>query len=494
MNQKEIRTYYSGLIVFAAKLVSVATGTAFTLIVARSVTQNEYGNWGTLNIILPYFTLLSAAVPFWTMRFVARDKPNSTKTGVFANGGIGLAAVLVYFALLPIIVPAFKLENYVLPLSLMALQIIEIYMITAFEASLQAQHPHFVGHGLVIGEVVKVSLASVLIMSLGYGVVGAVLSVATAFAVRTLFYSRLVLKELKLKLETSYIKEWLKGSALNVYNVIGDRIAAIIFLMLSIYGGEIATSYYQAAMPIANIITYSTFLAFALVPKLLSEGNMKDVTSTLKIVLMFAIPMTIGVVAMPESYLLILNPVYGEAALLLAILAVDSLIITISSVFSYVIFGIEKADEKAKIPFSQLAKSRLFKIFSLPYVHSVITLPVAYYVTTRLVSNDPLSVAVYLIAINTAAHLAMLVVTYVLMQRAARVEIPWKNIAKYTVSSAAMAILLFLVHPTRAFLTIAAAAAGGTVYFAILLALDTDSRRLIGSILAEVKSIFRKRI
>lgn len=494
MNKKELRTHYSGLIVFAAKLASVATGTAFTLIVARSVTQNEYGNWGILNIILPYFTLLSTAVPFWTMRFVARGKRNSTKTGVLANGGIGLVAFLVYFALLPLIVPAFKLEDYVLPYSLMALQIIEIYLIAALEASLQAQYPHFVGYGLVIGEVAKISLAYILIMSLKYGVVGAVLSVAAAFAVKMLFYLRLVLRELRQKLEISYIKEWLKGSALNVYNLIGDRIAAIIFLMLSIYGGEIATSYYQAALPIANVITYSTFLAFALVPKLLAEGNMKDATSTLRIVLMFAIPMTVGVIAIPESYLLILNPIYGEASPLLVVLAFDSLIVTVSSVLSYVIFGIEKTDERAEIPFLQLARSRLFKIFSLPYVHSIITLPTAYYVTTNLVRNDPLLVAVYLMTINTVAHCAMLIVTYVIMRKAVKLEIPWKSIAKYVISSFVMAIFLVLLHPTRALFTIVTAAAGVAVYFAVLFASDGDSRKLVGRIFSEVKSMFIKTV
>ncbi|MEM3551197.1 MAG: hypothetical protein QXV01_08940 [Candidatus Bathyarchaeia archaeon] len=45
--------------------------------------------------------------------------------------------------------------------------------------------------------------------------------------------------------------------------------------MLFTYGGETARSNYGAAYQIANIITYSSFLAFALYPKLLAEKSAK---------------------------------------------------------------------------------------------------------------------------------------------------------------------------------------------------------------------------
>jgi hypothetical protein len=43
--------------------------------------------------------------------------------------------------------------------------------------------------------------------------------------------------------------------------------------MLFTYGGETARSNYGAAAQIANIITYSSFLAFALYPKPLAEKS-----------------------------------------------------------------------------------------------------------------------------------------------------------------------------------------------------------------------------
>jgi hypothetical protein len=430
------------------------------------------------------------------MRFVARDKKGATKTGIFINTIFAAIATLGYMALYPLIIPAFGLQNYVMIYVIAATQIIELYLISVLEACLQAQQPYFVGYGLLIGEICKVLLAYVLIMRLQLSLLGVILSISITFAIRIVFYFKKIFNELRSKITFSYIREWMKGSIYNVYNIIGDRIAAIIFLMLPIYGGNIATSYYQAAIPIANIITYSSFLAFALYPKILAENRIEDATTSLKMVLMFAIPMTTGVIVLPSSYLTILNPegIYVPAEPVLIVLAVDSLILTISGIFSSVLFGIEKLDEKASIPFKQIAKSRLFIVFSLPYVHSMITLPTAFYILTNIAKNQPFLVAMYVTAINTVAHLAMFIVLYIIVQRTVKVMIPWKNIVKYVFSSAVMAAFLFIIQPPKTIVrTLALTAAGGIIYLALLMVIDKEARFLTKAVLREIKSKFKKK-
>ncbi len=468
---------------FAAKLLSVATGITFTFILARSVTQSEYGIWGTFNIIMPYFILLSTAFPFWIMRFVARDKEGAVKTGIFANTLLTVAATLVYFALLPLLIPTFGLENYVLLFSIAAAYIVENYLIVALEACIQAQRPHFVGYGLLVGEICKVLLVFIFIIEFQMSLLGALLSIVIAFAVKIAFYIKKVMAELKRKIAFSYIKEWIKGSTFNIYNIIGDRIAAIIFLMLPIYGGEIAPSYYQAAMPIANIITYSTFLAYALYPKLLAENRMEDVTTSIKMVMMFAIPMTAGVLVMADSYLIIQQEVYGAATPVLMILGVDALILTISNIYASTLYGIEKIDEKSKIPFRQVAKSRMFIVFSLPYAHSAITLPTTFYLLTNFAKNQPLLAAIYVTAVNTIAHFAMFIVLYAVVHKAVKIEVPWKAIAKYVLASTVIAAFLFVIpHPTTIFLTVGVTATAGIIYLAILLTIDREARMLMKTV------------
>ena len=481
MASKEIRTHYSGFIIFAVKLVTVATGIAFTLIVANWLSQNEYGVWGIFNIIIPYFTMLSAAVSFWTMRFVARGKEGASKTGVIANMTFALVATLIYLGLIPILTTTFRLESHLAVYVVMAIQIIETYLIVVLESSLQATRPHFIGYGILCGEVLKVLFAYVLIAQLQLALLGVAFSVILAFVFKIAFYLRILSKELRQRFKLNYVREWFKGSTFNIYHIIGGRIASVVFFMIAIYGGEVGTSYYYAASQIANIITYSSFIAFALQPKLLAERNLNEATTSLRLVMMFAIPMTAGILALPSSFLVFLKESgeYAPAAPILMILAVNSLILTITSILTNVLFGIERVDEQAKIAIRKVIKSRLFIAFSLPYVHSAIALPTAFFAVTNLAKNDPLLIATYATGISTTAHLITLCILYYFLRRDAKVNIPWRSISKYVLASTIMAVILYSVHPTSRSMTLIFTAIGGTLYISLLLLLDNETRVLV---------------
>jgi O-antigen/teichoic acid export membrane protein len=489
LEKKEIRTHYSGVILFIAKMVTVATGIIFTLVVANTLAEADYGTFGFFTTtMISYFTLFSGPITFWTMRFAARDKEGATKTGTAGNMALATIATLVYLALLPIITASPELQKYVLVYVVAAAQIIETYLINVFEACLQAKRPHFVGYGLLVGEVLKVLFVYLFVIRLQLGLLGAVLSLVVAFAIKMAFYFKIIWKELQQKIVLSYIKEWLKGSAFNLYSILGDRIAAVIFLMLTIYGGTTAYGYWYAPLQIANVITYSTFLAFALQPKLLADPNLEEATVSLRIVLMFAIPMTAGVLALPTSYLIFLKEsgYYLAAAPVLVILAIDALISTVSTIFTYVLYGIEKVDEKAKIPFDKVVKSRLFIAFSLPYVHSAIALPTAFYVLNTFAGNNPVLMATYVAAINTVVRLITFIVLYRVLRKAVKVRIPWKSIGEFVGAASVMALVLFSAHPTRRFDTLALTAVGGLIYLGLLIAVDKEIRAFVHTILQKV--------
>lgn len=493
MTKRKIALQYSGFVVFASRLVGVITGLAFNLMVARSAvitpTIDEYGVWGNLyQILLPYFTLVSGVIPFWAMRFVAREKEGAVKTGVFTNMLVAVVAAVIYLSLIPLLTSLFKAEAYTLVYAIATLQIIEMYLINVLESCLQAQQPQYVGYGFIVGDTCRVLLGFSFMIVLRQSILGAILSIVIASAIKVMFYFKVLIQEFNQKINLNYVREWLKGSAFNLYNILGDRIAASIFLMMSHYGGQPAQGYYTASTLVATVVTYSSMLAFALYPKLLAESNLEDATTSLKMVLMFAIPMTAGIIGLADSYLIIQDVSYAIAEPVIITLAVDALILTLSSIYYYILLGIERVDEKAEIPFRQVAKSKLFIVFSLPYAHSAITLPTTFYVINNIAQDNPLLITTSVVLINTMAHLAMFIVLYAIVRRAAKVIVPYKNIAKYIFASAAMAVILRLIpHPTTIMLTLIATAVGGIIYVLILLAIDAEARTLAFTILKELK-------
>ena len=353
---------------------------------------------------------------------------------------------------------------------------------------MRARIPHVIGYGLLVAEACKVILGYILIIRFQQPLLGALLSLIVAFIIQIAYYFKLLLGELKQRARWHYVKEWLKGSVANIYNVVGNRIAAFIFIMLFMYGGEGARSNYGAAAQIASVITYASFLAFALYPKLLAEKSSEDITTSLKMVLMFAIPMTAGAMAFAGPYMTIINIVYKDAWPILVMLAVDSFVATMSGFFSSVLFGVERVDEKAKISFRELIKSRLFIVFSLPYFHSAITLPTTLYILVNYAQNQPLQAALYVSAINSLAHFTMFLALYAIVRKMVKINIPWKKIAKYVFASAVMATVLFIIpHPTRIFLTLIATAIGGIIYLALLIVIDKEARLLVHSMWQEIK-------
>ncbi|MEM3551196.1 MAG: hypothetical protein QXV01_08935 [Candidatus Bathyarchaeia archaeon] len=159
---------------------------------------------------------------------------------------------------------------------------------------------------------------------------------------------------------------------------------------------------------------------------------------------MFAIPMTAGALTLPELYLTILKEEYKAAWLVLTVLSIDSLVVKISTLYSFVLYGYERIDEEAKLPFKELIKSKLFIAFSLPYIHSAITIPLTHYALTTYTQNHPVQSALSVAMINSTARFAMFLILYAMVQKMVRMEIPWKNIAKYTFASTIMSGALFL--------------------------------------------------
>jgi O-antigen/teichoic acid export membrane protein len=500
--KSDIRLQYSGFVIFAAKMLGVVTGLIFQFMVAWSTTEEQYGIWFNVNDVLAYFTILVGVAPFWVMRFVARGKEGSTKTGFVTNLAVSVISTIAYLAFVPFVLPMLGISGDFLPVYLIAsLQIVELYALTLFEGCLQASIPQTIGYGLLVQQVGKVALGYVLIVQMGQPLIGALVATIIAIGIQIFYYFKLLADRFKQKIRWGYVKQWLKGSLANIYNVIGSQIAAYVFIMLYEIGGAGGRGRYGAAATITNVISYSSFLAFALYPKLLAEKKREDITTSLKMVLMFAIPMTVVAIVMADSYITLLRQDYPDASIVLAVLAVDTLIAVTSNIFSAVLFGMESLDQDEKISFKNLVRSRLFIAFSLPYVNSAIILPLSYYVLTTYAFNQPLQAALYVSIIVAISRFVLFIVLYSLARKTIKIDIPWKSISKYVLASAVMGALLFLLpHPAgiptmvttmEIIFNIAEVlvltGVGAIVYLVIVMAIDKDARMLPKAILQEIK-------
>ena len=494
MGKSDIRLKYSGLIVFASNIISVATGFAFVLMITRNVSTEEFGLWGNINDLRNYFVLLSGIIPFWATRFIAREHAGSAKTGLIANIFISVAATSIYLALVPIILTVLKISSmYAILYIIVAAEILELHIMSALEAVLRTKQPQSIGYALLIFEVCKVLLGFMFILPLKLGLQGALYSIIISYGIKIAFYIKLTEEELKESAKWIHLKEWLKAAPINIYNIVGNNIATFSLILLFAYAGKLARAYYGAATTFVAVITYSSFLAFALYPRLLSGGSNEDVSISLRLVMMFAIPMTAGVMVLSDSYLTVLEAAYAEARPVLLPLAISGLFLTLSQVFNTIVLGTEKVDAKAKIAFRELVKTRLFLLFTLPYILAAVTLPATFFVLTS-VATTPLEAATYLALITLIAGSASLIATYIIARKCLIFNFPWKSVFKYSLASAVMATVLLLIpDPTRLSKTVVLTLLGAAIYLTVLVLIDKETRLLVKSILEEAMRIIKIR-
>lgn len=484
MTQKDLRLQSSGLVVFASRLVSVGTGLFFAYILAQAASGPEYDVWFNMNDISTYFTLMAGVLPFWTLRFVAREKKGAIKTGLFTNLIISLVATLIFLPLVPLIVSALgsRAQPYIFIYVLFSVQIIEFHMLSMFEACFQATRPKTVGYGLLIQQIAKVVIGYIMIVQLQQPLLGAVVATIASFFTQIIYYSKLMFSELHEKVNWAYVKEWFKGSVANVINVIGNQIASLVLVWLFAFGGEGARGSYGAANLVANVITYSSLLSYALLPKLIAERRTRDVTDSLKMVLMFAVPMTVGAIVLSNVFIVLLRPDYPDAGPVLVALAIDSFLTVLSGIFSVVLYGMETLDQDSQISLRKLARSKLFLVLLLPYFHSMITIPSSLYVLGMLAQSQPIKAAFYVSTINLTAHFIMFLVLIFVVRRITKVTVPWRSIGKYVGASIIMgtflgAFLLLFPQP-KILYVLTATILGGLIYLGVLMIVDKEARTL----------------
>jgi O-antigen/teichoic acid export membrane protein len=497
---KDLRLQYSGYIIFVIQIFSVVTGLIFTLLLTRNMSSDQYGLWTNVFDYTAYFTLFSGLMPFWATRFVARGKVGTIRTSTLAQLLIGLVSTVIYFPIIYVIYtfaiePTLKIHktlantNY-LPIFLIAgLYIVTFYMITNFEAVLQPKKPHALGYGLLIEEIVKVSVALVLILGFKQLFLGAVLALVMSCFVQVGYYVWLLKDDFKQKTDWGYLKEWLKGSTALAYNAVGNQLMSFVLIMLFFFGGPSTRAYYQAAGSFTVIIGYSISLSIALYPKLLARGcSSEQVGTSFRTVMMLGVPLTAITMAMSYSFLTVLRNVYGVAWPVLIGLSIYTLIGLVTSFYSNCVMGVEAFDYEGKISLRHLVRSKIFKLFTLPYIQAAIALPTAYLVLTRLSLAGSVHATIAVIAILIAVQISTFGALYWYMRHSISIPVAWLSMAKFVLASALMVVILLVIPTTTTLLsTIAKAIVGFLIYAAILLAIDKQARELVKQIWAEFK-------
>jgi O-antigen/teichoic acid export membrane protein len=445
-----------------------------------------FGIWQNIGDWLGYFAIMATVIPTWSLRYIARGDKNAAKTGIVLNSLIGTPLMLAYLMF------SGHMAGFVgaspLIYAVASIQVLGLYLIPAFESIANALKPEVIAYGQILRETVKVGSAYLLIMGLRLGIMGAIMTVTIVYSVDIIYLAARFPWVLKRKLDLSLLRDWFKGSILTLYNIGVYQLWTFDMLMLALIASVNARAYYGAAFTIGSMISYSIALSVALYPKLLAGGGVKEIETAFRLTLMFAVPMTVGVIVYAQPYLTILNPIYTPAKPILILLACSFFLGCFTRIYRTIVYGLEKVDARGRLTLKQLMKSSFFLLPTIGLILAAIYLPMLYFILSRMI-KEPIEAGIAVALLTLVFHILRVIVFSRISKRTIEFSLPMKALGRYFVASAVMAfILLVLPTPTRILYVFAGTLVGVTTYFLVLTLIDQETRGIISILLKTFKN------
>ena len=493
MNYEEAR--YAGLISFLSSLLSVGTGLLFSVMVTRRLAIAEYGVWQYYSVVMVYLSLPGSITSYWLTRELGRGN-SVLHTGLSFSGILSAVASLLLVGVSILSDPSVHLSIDIL--TALALCLILTYVSNSLDAAASGVSPLLYGVGRFVLEIVKVLVGLFLVVIWRMGLLGAIISINAALALKSLvMYLRIPRDrggQVNLSTGVLWLRRWWIPTLAALPAIVSSSDAIVLTLMT---GSTVPTAYLGLSRTVSVIIGFSSLLAISLYRGLLSGGSRGHIEESMRLVFLFAIPMTAGLTSLALPIVHLFGSGYAPAALATQLLSLAAFFAVIRDFSVTVIQGTEAVDNKKGASLSEFARSGLVVPHAVQlggYVtYVLILIAVVCYVGASAVSPGDLTAITAAIYLTVTAPMSILI--WRLSKKAYQYRTPWGDIAKYAFATLVMLAVLWVTYPAQAVSAIIsdvlvglipAVAVGAITYFVVLIAIDGRTRDALREMYATV--------
>jgi hypothetical protein len=486
----------TGFIAFAVRIGSLLTGLAFSIIVARRLSEEDFGAWAYVGRLVSYFAATASFVSFWAGRDAGRGR-RPLKTALVGSVLMVFSLSLAYLAVVGFSAHAIGRESWVVMLGLMQLPV--LHLLNTADGVSYGHRPTASAYAIAIFEVVKLFLAFLMVHLLGLGLFGvfASISIAQMVQLSVLVYLQ---RDVMGSVNLGDFLRWLKGFAIPLLGFVNGFVYGLdVFLGGIIYGSALPLSYWQAALTIGLVVSYHNNLVIGLYPALLSGGGSREVEKVFRFAMMLGTPLLFGALFLGKDLLLLLRPAYAEAAPVLYVLAVSYWIGGLGTLFSSIVGGREEVDRKVDVSFQDYVKSKLFR-YTLVTLFLSAVYATAFSVVTVVAKLDrwgPVDTAYGWSFVHLGTSVTGIVMGYLFSKGRVSFRIPWKSLAGYLGASV---LMVSAMYPLHAFIPPSSTAiiqlvrvstllfVGVTTYLGTVLTLDREGRAMVKLLITRLSS------
>jgi O-antigen/teichoic acid export membrane protein len=433
-----IRVTYSALISLFIRLISILSGTIFTLIVTRQLSVEEFGTWALISGIVIYAVIINPIINYWSTREIARgEKSGSTaifSTGFFTIGGIVIYLVMAYFV---------GIESDVdLDILLFAVILIPVMFFNDVLTAINVGHkPHVTSYGFLVFEIIKILAAIILIYFLKMGLEGVIAASFFAYLGSIVILAIYAKPIVQSNFQQKYLKKWFKLFWLPTYRNLPSLISLSDVLIFSIVTGSVVgVAYYTAAKTIGVLVNHTRSFSKGLYPKLLESQRQEYLQETLIKMLYFAFPLISLSIVFAKPGLFALNPIYQGAATIVIFISIKSFLTTINKVFFQSLQGMENVDIKEESTFQDYLKSKLMWFPTFEIIRHGVYIIILFLMLNVLISEDKseFELVLYWAIIGLIVEIPLTIYIIRLVRKTFTLKIDFISLIKYIIISVAV--------------------------------------------------------
>ena len=473
-----IRVRRAGLYYFTAQLLSYLITVLYTIYVARALPKLDYGLYGYILSLWMAVDVFKTGYNFWAGRMMARGK-KCLKTLMLANL---IVSIPTSIALLIII---FKQSNiygelFTIIGTLSVIYILTSYLYGSLVRATGMLRPQLLGIDPILNSTLKIVVGIPLINYLGF--TGALITLVIGNIVVSIALYRINREDVEDNVDFSLIKEWTKGAWYPILLALANvLIVNIQLIVLGIVEAVNQLPSYNMAFRASRFIQFAGAISIALVPALLKGRDPeKSVYNVLDLMLLVAVPVTLGLMIYPREVVYIFGwNKYIDAQIPLIILAASTFISLFNLVGLRSIIGLGDVDAYYTIDINRLIRSDMMKLVISMYISLALET-----ITIILLYGEYGTVGLAFSHLVASATLFLLIGVRTI--KMVNMRLLLVKTGKYVLAAALAIALIYFIPKYRSLYIGLSAAVAIAAYAAAIYLIDEDTRKLVKRIQEEV--------
>ncbi len=499
LSLEHVRLRYSTIINFSSILYRIAISFVYVLLIARNLREMDFGLWGVVVSLSTFLSNIIMLWAYWAQRHIVIEIKEKRTMGV---GLTGLSITLVYALLeLPIYLLILQystnIEDYGVNVIVSSIfVVISLTFMVYFNMLMTTIKPEIIGLSNYVMETVRVLLAFSLVIYMKLGIIGALLSFAIGVLAKASILIYYTLKYMYFsfrRFNKVLAIKWFQTIYLPLMELFSQNIVNVDRTLASgITHSSMPATYMNVAYVIRRPIMSSSFaFTSSLYASLLRKPRKEYIEEILRLQLLPSVFIITTTIMLAKVIAALLNPIYVQAYVLLAIMSVTSMLWSLESTFLNTIAGSEGFDKdlftKNRI---SLKNTYIFKANIVRISRNTIALTVATLLSVFF-TNDYFNIALIYILSWFITSMASMPVIYALASKVIKIHLPRREIIAYIIASIATTSyyvisrayviettrILYMVPRLLIHITI-----GALIYMSITLALSPWFRNIVRKI------------